>query len=177
MAKIIYKKGCEGQNRLESIEGIEISLLNGQKALIYPKYSEEVMLELARIDDCDIEAETEIKALKREENFYATNSFHILDSPAARFVRQFSIGNRFLFSLPTLLAAMEIQDQKKDIDELAETIEGADLLRDFDSYVWSCTLCCEVGGWEVYGSCGFAGGGLCISGLAVPTILYREIKW
>lgn len=34
MAKIIYKEGCECQNRLECIEGIEIELLNGQKALI-----------------------------------------------------------------------------------------------------------------------------------------------
>lgn len=34
MARIIYKEGCEGQNTLESIEGIEIELLNGQKALI-----------------------------------------------------------------------------------------------------------------------------------------------
>lgn len=44
MAEIIYKKGCEGQNRIECIEGIEIELLNRQKALIYPKYSEKVML-------------------------------------------------------------------------------------------------------------------------------------
>lgn len=28
MAKIIYKEGCEGQNTLESIGGIEIELLN-----------------------------------------------------------------------------------------------------------------------------------------------------
>lgn len=177
MAKIIYKIGHEGENRLESIQGIEISILNGQKALIYPKYSEEVMLETARIADCDIEAETEIKALKREENFYATNSFHILGSPAARFVRQFSIGNRFLFSLPTLLAAMEIQDQKKDIDELAETIEGADLLRDFTSYIWSCSRCYGSSGW-IADDGGFVGDdSLCDSFLAVPTILYREIKW
>lgn len=176
MAKIIYKIGHEGENRLESIDGIEIELLNGQKALIYPKYSEEVMLETARIADCDIEAESEIKALKREENFYATNSFHILGSPAARFVRQFSLGNRFLFSLPTLLAAMEIQDQKKDIDELAETIEGADLLRDFTSYVWSCSRYSENGGWSAIGYIGFANYvSLCNSILAVPTILYREI--
>nr|DAH93627.1 MAG TPA: hypothetical protein [Bacteriophage sp.] len=46
MARIIYKDGCDGQSRLESIEGIEIDLLNGQKALIYPKYSEEALLDL-----------------------------------------------------------------------------------------------------------------------------------
>ena len=49
MAKIIYKEGCEGQNRLECIEGIEIELLNGQKALIYPKYAERVLLEIEKI--------------------------------------------------------------------------------------------------------------------------------
>ena len=177
MAKIIYKVGLEGLNRLENIEGIEIKLLNGQKALIYPRYAEKVMLETARIADCDIKTETEIKALKRENNFIPTVAFSLLGSPAARFVRQFSIGNRFLFSLPTLLAAMEIQDQKKDIDELAETIEGADLLRDFTSYVWSCSRYDEDNGWVAIGGVGFASDGfLCRSYLAVPTILYREIK-
>ena len=42
MARIVYKKGLEGANTLKSIDGIEIDMLNGQKALIYPKYSEEV---------------------------------------------------------------------------------------------------------------------------------------
>ena len=46
MARIIYKDGCDGQRRLGSIEGIEIDLLNGQKALIYPKYREEALLYL-----------------------------------------------------------------------------------------------------------------------------------
>lgn len=179
MAKIIYKNGHEGENRLESIDGIEIELLNGQKALIYPKYSEEVMLETARIADCNIKAESEIKALKRENNRVPTVAFYMFDSPAARFVRQFSLGYMFLFSLPTLLAAMEIQDQKNDIDELAKTIEGADLLRDFTSYVWSCSRFGYIGCWVAYGGSGFAGGcnNWCNSSLAVPTILYREIKW
>lgn len=177
MAKIIYKEGLEGQNSLESIEGIEIELLNGQKALIYPKYSEEVMLETVRMADCDIEAETEIKALKREENTYATNSFRILGSPAAKFVHQFTAVDRFLFGLPTLLAAMEIQDQKKAIDKLAKRIEGADLLRKFPKSLWSCSRSSEDGGWIVRGGSGYASiSGLCGSCLAVPTILYRETK-
>lgn len=177
MAKIIYKEGCEGQNRLESIEGIEIELLNGQKALIYPKYAEKVMLETARIADCDIEAETEIKALKREENIFATNSFDILGSPAAKFVHQFTAVDRFLFGLPTLLAAMEIQDQKEDIDTLAGAIEGADLLRNFTCNIWSCSLCEGSYGWIANGSHSFADS-YCLysSHLVVPTILYREIK-
>ena len=44
MAKIIYREGCEGQNKLSFIEGIEIGLFNGQKALIYPRYAESQML-------------------------------------------------------------------------------------------------------------------------------------
>lgn len=45
MARIIYKDGCDGQNRLECIEGIEIDLLNWQRALIYPRYSNEELLD------------------------------------------------------------------------------------------------------------------------------------
>lgn len=44
MARIIYKEGCDGQRDIASIEGIEIELLNGQKVLIYPKYSEYQLL-------------------------------------------------------------------------------------------------------------------------------------
>lgn len=46
MTGIIYKEGCEGKNTLENVEGIEIELLNGQKVLIYPKYSEEMLLDM-----------------------------------------------------------------------------------------------------------------------------------
>lgn len=173
MTKIIYKEGREGQNRLECIEGIEIELLNGQKALIYPKYSEEVMLETGRIADCDLEAETEIKAMKREENIFATNSFRILGSPAAKFVHQFYTEDKTLFRLPTLLAAMEIQYHKKAIDKLAKRIKGADLLRKFPESLWSCSRSSEGGGWIVRGGSGFARGNCWyLSALAVPTILY-----
>lgn len=40
MAKIVYKKGLEGQNKIDCIEGIEIEMMNGQCALIYPKYAD-----------------------------------------------------------------------------------------------------------------------------------------
>lgn len=176
MARIIYKKGCEGQNRLECIEGIEIELLNGQKALIYPKYSEEVMLPAEKIEYYEQETDTEIAALKETDNYGATGELFACDSPAAESVAQFRSDKHGLFALPTLLAAMEIQDQKKGIDKLAKRIEGADLLRKFDSCVWSCSRSSEGGGWIASGR-GFARGNcLYIPALAVPTILYREIK-
>ena len=174
MAKIIYKEGCEGQNKIECIEGIEIELLNGWKALIYPKYSEEVMLPMESIKDYGQESDTEIAALKETESECLTDALHDCGSPAAEFVHKFRSDKYGRFYLPTLLAAMELQDQKNDIDELAETIEGANLLRDFTSGVGTCSRYSENGGWIANGGNGFANYyGLCSSYLAVPLVLYR----
>ena len=171
MAKIIYNNGHEGENKLEYIEGIEISLLNGQRALIYPKYAERILLKNAKY--YGQEPDTEISALKKTDNLRATRKLDICGSPAVEFVSLFRSDKHGIFALPTLLAAMEIQDQKKDIDALAETIEGADLLRDFTSYVWSCSRYNEDYGWIANGNNGFSSySNLCNSFLAIPTILY-----
>ena len=174
MAKIIYKEGCEGQNKLSSIEGIEIDLLNGQKALIFPKYSEEKLLERDYITKLDARALSEIEALKVEDTVNKTVALFTLGSPAANWVLLFVTEDRRQFSLPSLLAAMEIQYQKEDIDALAETIKGADLLRDFHSSVWSCSRGGLSSGWAANDSYGYAYGGYLYSArLVVPTILYR----
>lgn len=171
MAKIIYKKGCEGQNRLKCIEGIEISLLNGQRALIYPRYAERILLKNAKY--YSQEPDTEISALKKTDNLRATWKLEICGSPAVEFVAQFHSDEHDIFALPTLLAAMEIQDQKEDIDRLAETIEGADLLRNFTHDVWTCSRYNDILGWMAAGSFGFADKEYSFaSALAVPTILY-----
>ena len=171
MAKIIYKEGLEGQNRLESIEGIEISLLNGQRALIYPRYAERVLLKNAEY--YSQEPDIEIAALKRTDNLRATRKLDICGSPAVEFVSLFRSDKHGIFALPTLLAAMEIQHQKKDIDALAETIEGADLLRNFTHEVWTCSRYNDVLNWIAVGSFGFADKEYSYaSALAVPTILY-----
>lgn len=173
MARIIYKEGLEGQNRLECIEEIEIELLNGQKALIYPKYAEEVMLPAENIKNYGQAPCTEMAALKETESECLTDALHDCGSPAAEFVHKFYSDKYGRFHLPTLLAAMELQDQKSDIDDLAETIEGADLLRDFTIFVWSCSRCRELNGWIGNGGNGFAiYDGLSASNLAVPLILY-----
>ncbi len=174
MARIIYKNGCDGQNRLACIEGIEIDLFNGQKALVYPKYAEKKLLDYEKIDEWKAKYRTEIEALKDTDARGNTAELHVLGSPAAEFVSQFSSDAHGLFSLPSLVAAMEIQDQKKEIDALAETIDGADLLRDFTSSVWSCSRCGAYGGWCAFGNYGYAGYvNLWDSYLAVPLVLYR----
>lgn len=171
MARIIYKNGCEDQNRLEYIEGIEIDLLNGQKALIYPKYRNEELLDLKDRDrwlDAGISATS---ALRLRDNQAATSALLEAESPAARFVTKFTSERFGRFGLPTLLAAMEITEQEGEIDKLAREIDGADLLWDFSSDVWSCSRCIPGGGWLAYGG-GYAGGGyLNFGDVVVPLVL------
>ena len=174
MARIIYKKGLEGQNRLECIEGIEIELLNGQKALIYPKYAELPLLDYEQVEDWKAKSMTEIEALKVEDSAEETDELLTLGSPAAEFVRKFKTDLCWRFNLPTLLAAMELQDQKNDIDELAGAIEGTDRLSNFTSIVWSCSRKSRISGWLASGNGGRSlDDGLYFPYLVVPVILYR----
>lgn len=174
MAKIIYKQGFEGQNRLEHIEGIEISLLNGQKALIYPKYENAALINRADISKWTAKEENEIKALKKMDNNWDTGELLDLNSPAAEYVSQFSSDGQGIFALPTLLAALEIIDQKKDIDALAKTIEGADLLGNFSSHIWTCSRYFSCGGWSASGGYSYVDGdGLYQEHTVVPVALYE----
>ncbi len=171
MARIVYKEGFEGQNNLESIEGIEIELLNGQKALIYPKYAERKLLGIDDIDKWKAPRKSEIGALKVRDTINETQKLYIIGSPAAEWVNQFQYG-RTRFCLPSLLAAMEIQYQKEEIDTLAVKIDGADILQHYTSDTWSCSRYGGCGGWRAGGNYGFGGGDNSYSEyLAVPTIL------
>lgn len=172
MARIIYKDGCEGHRRLESIEGIEIDLLNGQKALIYPRYSEKVLLAIRNRDRWHDAGISATAALRLRDNQAATAALLEAGSPAARFVTKFTSERFGRFGLPTLLAAMEITEQEGEIDKLAREIDGADLLEDFYSSVWSCSRCEPGFGWIAYGGNGSANGYyLDGSGVAVPLVL------
>ncbi len=172
MARIIYKNGCEGQNRLECIEGIEIDLLNGQKALIYPKYSNEELLDPKDRDRWLDAGISETAALRLRDNQAATAALLKAKSPAARFVTKFTSERFGRFGLPTLLAAMEITEQEGEIDKLAREIDGADLLEDFSSSVWSCSRCSPGYGWFAIGGSGCASGyGLYSKYVAAPLVL------
>ena len=179
MARIIYKDGCEGQNRLECIEGIEIDLLNGQKALIYPKYEQCELLPDDEEDEDEYDRYcfiSEIEGLKAQpcEAHDDTLSLYELGSPAATHVHQFTSDKHGSFYLPTLLAAMEICDQRAEIDDLAKTIKGADLLLKSYCYVWTSCRCGDNGAWAYYGHGGFVSDfSLCGKLLAVPTVLYN----
>ena len=176
MAKIIYKKGMERQNKLSCIDGIEIELFNGQKALIYPHYAEKPLLTSKQRKQWNATNETEIEAMQKTSTALETECFLEIGSPAAEWVSQFKWGRYINFYLPSLLAEMEIQQQKADIDVLAETIEGADLLKHYTSAVLSCSRHLSDFCWAFAGNLGFAYPNLLSSSiLVVPTILYRYI--
>lgn len=85
MARIIYKEGLEDQNRLECVEGVEIDLLNGQKAIIYPRYSNEKLLDAKDRDRWHDAGISETAALKLRDNQAATAALLEAGSPAAEF--------------------------------------------------------------------------------------------
>ena len=172
MAKIIYKEGHEGENKLSSIEGIEIDLFNGQKALIYPKYALRRMLDLEQMRKWSAKNETEIEALKVEDIDENTVGLFKIGSPAAKWALQFVTEKNMQFRIPSLLAALEIQHQKKEINALAETIEGADLLEDAGFGILTCSRSLEFNCWSVCTNARRTG---YVFGLylVVPTILYR----
>lgn len=175
MARIVYKKGFEGQNKLECIEGIEIDMSNGQYALIYPKYEDLPLLYNRSINEWKAKAMTQIEALNTEDNVSATDELLSFDSSAAKFVRQFKSDVYGHFNLPTLLAAMEIIYQREDINALAETIEGAELLEEF-IHVSSCFRCGLGSRWIANGFSRFADVDVLHNSYAcVPTITYRKI--
>lgn len=172
MARIIYKDGCDGRRRLECIEGIEIDLLNGQKALIYPKYSNEELLDPKDRDRWLDAGISETRALRLRDNQAAIAALLEAGSPAARFVTKYTSERFGRFGLPTLLAALEITEQKSAIDELARKIDGADLLEDFYSCVWSCSRCSPTSGWIASGVNGNSyGSNLNNRNVAAPLVL------
>ena len=174
MARIIYKEGYEGQNRLECIEGIEIELLNGQCALIYPKYANLQLLDYERTDDWKAKPMTEIEALKVTDSKEATDELLALDSPAAEFVRRFKSDIHGRFNIPTLLAVLEISHQMKDLNKLSKVIEGADLLEEGVN-VSSCSRYGSVSRWIANSYDGFASGYSLYASIAcIPAILYRK---
>lgn len=172
MARIIYKDGCDGRRRLECIEGIEIDLLNGQKALIYPKYSNEVLLDQEDGHRWHDAKTSETAALRLRNNQAATAALLEAGSQAARFVSKFTSERFGRFGLPTLLAAMEITEQEGEIDKLAREIDGADLLEDFSFNVWSCSRFNQCNGWIAYGNIGCAYSSILDNSfVAVPLVL------
>ena len=164
----------KGQNNLLSIKGIEIDLFNGQKALVYPKYAERSMSSRG-LGELDAVSETEFDAMKVEDANNKTQALLKIGSPAAEWVSQVSSDAHTIFSLPSLVAAIAIRHQMREIDSIAETIPGADLLRNYTSIIWTCSRNSEYTFWCSY-DCyeNTLYGAACYKFLAVPVLLYKK---
>lgn len=142
-AKIIYRKGLEGKNTLDAIEGIEISLNDGHKALVYPKYAEcQLICDIFNFEDWEAIEVTEEEALSSSGD-KENDELYYLNSPAAKYVSQFPSFSFGMRAIPTLAVAKAIVNQMTAIDAQAKKIEGADLLEKELRYgcgsIWSCT--------------------------------------
>ena len=136
MARIIYKEGFEGQNHLECIEGIEIGLENGRKALIFPKYAwRKILRKNFDLEDWDSEEMT-IKQAMASDGEADNEELYRISSPAEMFVSGFMTDKWGMRDLPDLCLAVEIQKQRREIDRQAEKIAGADRLY---GSIWSCS--------------------------------------
>lgn len=136
MARIIYKEGFEWQNHLECIEGIEIGLENGRKALIFPKYAwRKILRKNFDLEDWDSEEMT-IKQAMASDGEADNEELYRISSPAEMFVSGFMTDKWGMRDLPDLCLAVEIQKQRREIDRQAEKIAGADRLC---GSIWSCS--------------------------------------
>lgn len=136
MAEIIYKEGFDGQNHLECIEGIEIVLDNGRKALIFPKYARyKILRKNFDLEDWDSEEMT-IKQAIASDGEADNEELYRISSPAEMFVCSFMTDKWGMRDLPDLRLAIEIQKQRREINRQAEKIAGADRL--CGGSIWSC---------------------------------------
>ena len=137
MARVVFRKGCYDY-RLSSIEGIEIGLANGSKALIFPKYAKLKMTNRDfDLEDWDAKEMTMEQAVASDGGADNEELYRI-SSPAEMFVCGFVTEKWGTRDLPDLRLAVEIQQQREEIDRQAEKTDGADLLRENRGSIWSC---------------------------------------
>ena len=163
---IIMKEGCQGQKpTINNIEGIAVPLPDGRQFKLMPKYKNCALLNEDRIAELKNKRYNEAQAIFNNDNKAETDEYLRLDSPAAKHVREFG------YDLPSFTMAAAIVKFIDEINAVAETIEGADII-DEDSYVWSSCRFSTGYAWFFYGSYGHAGNGYFSYGyLAVPVAL------
>lgn len=134
---IVFKKGRTGEMTIDAIKGIAMRRMDGKTILLFPKYSNCKLLEEGRIKDWKEPDQVQIDALLGpDRSKEITDGLLEIDSPAAKFVR--SVGAEF--NIPNLLSTGTIWNARKEIDALANMIDGAETLGEYP-HLMSCLRC------------------------------------
>lgn len=166
-ARVIYKEGREGENTLDAIVGIAVPMLNGREVTVFPRYKITPLLnDLRDGEKWDEKPMDEFQALRDERDIRElTDKLLKAGSPAAKFVRE-----QGDYSLPNLLAAEAIITFRDEINELAESIVGAEILD--RSGLWSAFRLSAYHAWYANGYYGCFGSNVFyVSYVAVPVSL------
>lgn len=160
------KEGCQGQKpTINNIEGIAVPLPDGRQFKLMPKYKYCALLNEDKISELKNKRYNEAQAIFNNDNKAETDEYLRLDSPAAKHVREFG------YDLPSFTMAAAIVKFIDEINAVAETIEGADII-DEDSVVWTSCRCNTNLAWFFYGNIGGAYSNYFYYGyLAVPVAL------
>lgn len=163
---IIMKEGCQGQKpTINNIEGIAVPLPDGRQFKLMPKYKNFALLNEDRIAELNNKRYNEAQAIFNNDNKAETDEYLRLDSPAAKHVRKFE------YDLPSFTMAAAIIKFTDEINAVADTIEGADII-DEDSSVWTSCSCNTLSAWVFDGNNGSADYDYFYIGyLAVPVAL------
>ena len=160
------KEGCQGQKpTINNIEGIAVPLPDGRQFKLMPKYKNCALLNDDKISELKNKRYNEAQAIFNNDNKAETDEYLRLDSPAAKHVRKFG------YDLPSFTMVAAIINFTDEINTVAETIEGADII-DEDSNVWTSCRYNTGSAWVFYGNHGRANGSsFCGGNLAVPVAL------
>ena len=160
------KEGCQGQKpTINNIEGIAVPLPDGQQFKLMPKYKICALLNENRIAELKNKRYNEAQAIFNNDNKAETDEYLRLDSPAAKHVREFG------YDLPSFTMAAAIVKFIDEINAVADTIEGADII-DEDSHVWTSCRYRTNSAWFFSGYYGNAYNNNFYNGfLAVPVAL------
>lgn len=158
----------DAEMKLEDIKGIIVPLLNGKRALVYPKFEERPLLPESvkwngkQMNECDT-------LYNDSDGRKETDDLLALGSEAAKFVRSVCPGTEF--NLPhNMLILAALYHFWQQFNEIVARIDGASEL---DFPAWGSAMGSSGFAWICYGSGYFSYGYFYYSFMCVPCVLYK----
>lgn len=158
----------DAEMKLDDIKGIIVPLLNGKRALVYPKFKEYPLLPEGtkwngkQMNECDT-------LYNDSDGRKETDDLLALGSEAAKFVRSVCPGTEF--NLPhNMLILAALYHFWGQFNEIVARIDGASEL---DFPAWGSAMYSSGGAWFYYFNGYFYSYNFCGSFMCVPCVLYK----